>query len=177
MATNLCQNYKFTSGMCLAIAICYSLYLHDYGHIQYSLQVTSRVHALRGMRAREKLVRAQGALEKLRAKPKPLESWTIANLPARLLLRVLAQSWHSPYIKFTSQNIVTCSYSTTYLYLILNVTAMLECLVGSPVTCSRDSWRSKYKQHCWVQYDSTGGVRQLTKMSHLFLLCTWSFAW
>jgi len=42
--------------------------------IQYSSQVTSRVHALRGMRAREKLVRAQGALEELRAKPKPLES-------------------------------------------------------------------------------------------------------
>jgi len=28
---------------------------------------------------------------------------------------------------------------------------------------SRVSWRSKYKQHCWVEYDSTGGVRQLTK--------------
>ena len=40
---------------------------------------------------------------------------------------------------------------------------MLERLVGSPVTCSRDSWRSKYKQYCWVEYDSTGGVRQLTK--------------
>ena len=42
--------------------------------IQYSSQVTSRVHALRGMRAREKLARAQGALEELRAKLKPLES-------------------------------------------------------------------------------------------------------
>ena len=41
---------------------------------QYSSQVTLRVHALRGMRAREKLARAQGALEELRAKPKPLES-------------------------------------------------------------------------------------------------------
>ena len=40
---------------------------------------------------------------------------------------------------------------------------MPDRLVGSPVTCSRDSWRSKYKQHCWVDYDSTGGVRQLTK--------------
>ena len=60
--------------------------------LQYSSQVTSRVHALRGMRAREKLARAQGALEEMRAKPKPLESLTIANLPARLLLRVLAQS-------------------------------------------------------------------------------------
>ena len=40
---------------------------------------------------------------------------------------------------------------------------MPEHLVGSPVTCGRDSWRSKYKQHCWVEYDSTGGVRQLTK--------------
>ena len=80
-------------------------------YIQYSSQVTSRVCALRGMRAREKLARAQGALEELRVKPKPLESWTIANLPARLLLRVLAQSWYSPYIKFASQNIVTCSYN------------------------------------------------------------------
>ena len=40
---------------------------------------------------------------------------------------------------------------------------MLERLVGSPVICNQDSWRSKYKQHCWVEYDSTGGVRQLTK--------------
>jgi len=46
---------------------------------------------------------------------------------------------------------------------ILNVTAMPERLVGSPVTYSRDSRRSKYKQHCWVEYDSTGGVTQLTK--------------
>ena len=42
--------------------------------LQYSSQVTSRIHALRGMRAREKLARAQGALEELRVKPKPLES-------------------------------------------------------------------------------------------------------
>ena len=74
-------------------------------------------------------------------------NYCIANLPARLLLRVLAQSWYSLYIKFTSQN----SY---------------ERLVGGPFTvlsCSQGSWRSKYKQHCWVEYDSTGGVRQLTK--------------
>ena len=80
------------------------------------MQVTSRVRALRGMWAREKLARAQGALEELRVKPKPLESWTIANLPAKLLLRVLAQSWYSPYIKFTSQNIVTCSYNISVPY-------------------------------------------------------------
>ena len=110
------------------------------------------------MRAREKLARAQGALEELRAKPKPLESWTIANLPARLLLTVLAQSWYSPYIKFTSQSIVTCSYNIS-----VPERDCYERLVGSPVTCNRDSWRSKYKQHCWVEYDSTGGVRQLTK--------------
>ena len=84
--------------------------------LQYSSQVTSRVHALRGMQACEKLARAQGALEELRAKPKPLESWTIANLPVKLLLRVLAQSWYSPYIKFTSQNIVTCSYNISIPY-------------------------------------------------------------
>jgi len=42
--------------------------------LQYSLQVTSRVHALRGMRPREKLARAQGTSEELRAKPKPLKS-------------------------------------------------------------------------------------------------------
>ena len=40
--------------------------------LQYSSQVTSLVHALRGMRAREKLARAQGAFEELRAKQKPL---------------------------------------------------------------------------------------------------------
>ena len=89
----------------------YDFFDQSFEQVQYSSQVTSRVHALQGMRAREKLARAQGALEELRAKPKPLESWTIANLPARLLLRVLAQSWYSPYIKFTSQNIVTCSYN------------------------------------------------------------------
>ena len=84
--------------------------------VQYSSQVTSRVHALRGTRAREKLARAQGALKELRAKPKPLESWTIANLPARLLLRVLAQSWYSLCIKFTSPYIVTCSYNISVPY-------------------------------------------------------------
>ena len=42
--------------------------------IQYSSQVTSQVCALRGMQAREKLARAQGALEELRVKPNPLES-------------------------------------------------------------------------------------------------------
>jgi len=58
----------------------------DHGPLlQYSSQVISRVHLIRGMRARKKLARAPGALEELRAKP--LESWTIANLPARLLLR------------------------------------------------------------------------------------------
>ena len=33
--------------------------------LQYSSQVTSRVHALQGMRTCEKLARAQGALEEL----------------------------------------------------------------------------------------------------------------
>jgi len=84
--------------------------------LQYSSQVASWVHALRGMWTREKLARAQGAFEELRAKLKPLESWTIANLPARLLSRVLAQSWYSPYIKFTSQNIVTCGYNISVPY-------------------------------------------------------------
>ena len=42
--------------------------------VQYSSQVTSRVHALRGMRAREELARAQGALEEFQAKLKSLES-------------------------------------------------------------------------------------------------------
>jgi len=76
--------------------------------LQYSSQVTSRVHALRGMRAREKLARLQGCFEELRAKPKSPESSTIANLPLRVLLRVLAQSRNSLYIKVTSQSIVTC---------------------------------------------------------------------
>jgi len=60
--------------------------------VQYSSQVTSWVHALRGMRAREKLARVQGCFEELRAKPKSPKSLIIANLPERLLLRVLAQS-------------------------------------------------------------------------------------
>ena len=73
------------------------IFLHYYAcddlwYIQYSSQVTSRIHALRGMRAREKLARVQGCFEELRAKPKSPESSTIANLPERLLLRVLAQS-------------------------------------------------------------------------------------
>ena len=97
------------------------------GHIQYSSQVTSRVHALRGMRAREKLVRVQGCFEELRAKPKSPESSTIANLPERLLLRVLAQSRNSLYIKFTSQNIVTCSYNISVPYTVCNC---YERLVG-----------------------------------------------
>ena len=84
--------------------------------LQCSSQVTLRVRALRGMRVCEKLARAQGALEELRVKQKPLESWTIANLPARLLLRVLAQSWYSLYIKFASQNIVTYSYNISVPY-------------------------------------------------------------
>ena len=40
----------------------------------------------------EKLARVQGYFKELRTKPKSLESSTIANLPERLLLRVLAQS-------------------------------------------------------------------------------------
>jgi len=100
--------------------------------VQYSSQVTSRVHALRDMWAREKLARAHRALKELRAKPKPLESWTIANLPARLPLRVLARSWYSPYIKFTSQDIVTCSYNISALY---TERDCYERLVGGPVTC------------------------------------------
>jgi len=69
----------------------FSFVLHSFFHycVQYSSQVTSRVHALRGMRAREKLVRLQGRFMELQAKPKSLESLTIANLPVRLLLRVL----------------------------------------------------------------------------------------
>ena len=60
--------------------------------LQYSSQVTSWVHTLQGMHAREKLARVQGCFEELRAKPKSPESSTIANLLERLLLRVLAQS-------------------------------------------------------------------------------------
>ena len=70
----------------------YPFFRQVYHSVQYSSQVTSRVHALRGMRAREKLARVQGRFEELRAKPKSPESSTIANLPERLLLRVLAQS-------------------------------------------------------------------------------------
>ena len=88
--------------------------------IQYSSQVTSRVHALRGMQAREKLAMVQGCFEELRAKPKSPKSSTIANLPERLLLRVLAQSRNSLYIKFTSQNIVTCSYNISVRYTVRN---------------------------------------------------------
>jgi len=123
----------------------------------------SRVHTLRGMRARKKLTRVQGCFEELRAKPKSPESSTIANLPERLLLRVLAQSWYSLYIKFTSQYIVTCSYNISVPYTVRNC---YERLVGGPFTelsCSQGSWSSKYKQHCWVEYDSTGGVMQLIK--------------
>ena len=135
-------------------------------YVQYSSQVTLWVHALRGMRAREKLARVQGCFEKLRAKPKSLKSSTIANLPERLLLRVLAQLWYSLYLKFTSQNIVAWSYNVQYLYLIMCIVNCYEHLVGGPFTvlfCSQGSWSSKYKQHCWVEYDSTGGVRQLIK--------------
>ena len=31
------------------------------------------------------------------------------------------------------------------------------------LSCSQGSWRSKYRHHRWVECDSTGGVRQLTK--------------
>ena len=55
---------------------------------------------------------------------------------------------------------MTCSYNISVPYTECDC---YERLVGSPVTCSRYLWRSKYKQHCWVEYDSTGGVRQLTK--------------
>ena len=115
------------------------------------------------MRAREKLARVQGRFEELQAKPKSPESSTIANLPERLFLRVLGQSWYSLYIKFTSQNMVTCSYNISVPYTVRNC---YERLVGSPFTvlsCSQSSWSSKYKQHCWVEYDSTGTVRQLIK--------------
>ena len=121
----------------------------------------SQVHALRGMRAREKLVRVHGRFEELRAKPKSPKSWTTANLPERLLSRVLVQSRYSLYIKFKSQNVVTCSYNISVPYTVRNC---YEHLVGGPFTilsCSQGSWSSKYKQHCWVEYDSTGGVRQL----------------
>jgi len=48
----------------------------------------------------------------------------------------------------------------------LTVRNCYEHLVGGPFTvlsCSQGSWSSKCKQHCWVEYDSTGGVRQLIK--------------
>ena len=60
--------------------------------LHYSSQVTSQVHSLRGMRAREKLTRLRGDFEDFQAKPISPESVTIANLPMRLLSRVLAQS-------------------------------------------------------------------------------------
>jgi len=104
-----------------------------------------------------------GMLRGIRAKPKSPESSAIANLPERLLLRVLAQSWYSLYIKFTSQNIVVCSYNISVPYTVRNCN---ERLFGGPFTvlsCSQGSWGSKYKQHCWVEYDSTGGIRQLIK--------------
>jgi len=106
--------------------------------VQYSSQVTSRVHALRGMQVWEKLARVQGGFEKLWKKTRSPESSTIANLPARLLLRVLAQSWYSPYIKFASQNIVTCSYN------------ICICTIYCTWLLWASSWRSMQFWYCPV---------------------------
>ena len=145
--------------------------LQKHNEVQYSSQVTSQVYAaLRGMQACEKLARVQGGFVKLQTKPNSPESLTIANLPARLLLRVLAQSWYSLYIKFTAQSIVTCSYNISVPY---TVRDCYKRLVGGPVTvlsCSRGSVQATY--------DSTGGVRQLTKCpASLLLLRTWCLTW
>ena len=121
--------------------------------LQYSSQVMSRVHALRGMRAREKLARVQGCFKELWAKPKSPESSTIAR----------ETSLKGPGTITNSLNIVTCSYNISVPYTVRNC---YEHLVGGPFTvlsCSQGSWSSKYKQHCWVEYDSTGGIRQLIK--------------
>jgi len=130
------------------------------GKIQYSSQVTSRVHALQGMRAREKLARAQGALEESRAKPKPLESWNYSQFtpgetslkgPGTIMIQPIHKIQGTEHSDMQLQHILywTWPYTERDCY---------ERLVGS-----RDLWRSKYKQHCWVEYDSTGSVRQLTK--------------
>ena len=132
--------------------------------LQYSSQVTSWVHALRGMRACEKLARAQGALEELRAKPKPLESWTIANLHATLLFRALAQSWYSLYIKFTSQNIVTCSYNIRI------------CTIYCIWLLWASSWRSMQSRYCPVakvrEDPSTSNIVGWNMIA-LVVLCSW----
>jgi len=135
--------------------------------IQCNSQVTSRVHALRGMWACEHARNSRRCRDALRNceqnQNHPRVQLLLHNLPERLLLRVPAQSWYSLYIKFTSQNIVTCSYNIFVPYTVHNC---YECLVGGPFTVlsySQGSWNSKYKQHCWVEYDSTSGVRQLIK--------------
>jgi len=127
-----------------------------------TVQLTGNIAGTRTTRhaSTRETCKGTGSPQGIANKTKPLKSWIIANLPARLLLRILAQSWYSPYIKFTSQN------SDMQLQHICTLYTERDCyehLFGGPVTCSWCLWRSKYKQHCWVKYDSTGGVRHLTK--------------
>ena len=52
-----------------------------------------------------------GSPRGIASKTKTTRELNYSQFTQRLLLRVLAQSWYSLCIKFTSQNIVTCSYN------------------------------------------------------------------